>query len=77
MEQEKGFDPEKILINVFDYWYFMMFTIFNDRWKEAKLGIMAFSQFFDRVFEQDFLPHHHQYMQDFIDKAGSQSTLAE
>ena len=43
MEQEKGFDIEKIFTDVFDYWYFVIFRTFNEKWKSQKLGIMAFN----------------------------------
>jgi len=32
MESEKGFNPETLLLEVFDFWYFKVFKAFNDKW---------------------------------------------
>jgi ELMO/CED-12 family len=62
METEKGVELNTILIEVFDYWYFVIFRTFNEKWKAAKAGIMAFNQFLERVYDHDFLPNHHRYL---------------
>lgn len=62
MESEKGFDNFTILTEVFDYWYYLIFKMFNEKWKAQKLGIMAFTQFIDRIYSNDFLPNHHRYL---------------
>lgn len=33
MENEKGFDTFSIFAEVFDYWYYLIFKIFNEKWK--------------------------------------------
>ena len=55
------------MIEVFDYWYFKIFKAFNDKWLEEKRTMMEFTQFFDRLYERDFLSHHHQYLQEYLD----------
>jgi len=32
-----------VFTEVFDYWYFVIFRSFNDKWKSQKPGIMAFN----------------------------------
>ena len=62
MENEKSFDTLTIFTEVFDYWYYLIFKTFNEKWKVQKLGIMAFNQFIDRIYTNDFLPNHHRYL---------------
>jgi hypothetical protein len=55
MESERGFTAESLLLEVFDYWYFRIFKLFNDRWLAEQRTMMEFNQFFDRLYEGEFL----------------------
>lgn len=67
MEAERGFDPETLLLEVFDVWYFRVFKAFNDRWLSEQKTMMEFTQFFERLYETEFLGNHHKYLQEYID----------
>lgn len=67
MEGERGFDPEALLLEVFDVWYFNVFKAFNDKWLAEGKTMMEFTQFFDRLYETEFLNNHHKYLQEYID----------
>lgn len=51
--------------------YYIIFKLFNDRWIKAKPNIMEFTQFFDNVYNKDFMPHYSIYLQDVIRVKGT------
>lgn len=51
IEQEKGFEPSTILLEVFDYWYFKVFSTFHEKWMKEKKDMMAFNQFFEGIYQ--------------------------
>ena len=54
------------LSDLMDYFYYKVFELFNTKWREAKVGIMEFNQFFERVYENDFLPHYAKFIQEHL-----------
>ena len=70
-EQKKGWNSEyyqlrqqisdekvfsnSMLFEFFNHLYFSLFKMLNDRWVEEKPNIMEFTQFFQKVYEEEFL----------------------
>jgi hypothetical protein len=48
--------------NIMDYFYFVIFQLFNAKWVAEKPYIMEFMQFFDSVYTGDFMPNHGTYI---------------
>jgi hypothetical protein len=67
MEQEKGFDPSTILLEVFDFWYFKIFSLFHEKWLSEKKDMMAFNQFFAGIYSNQFINNYHIFLQEYID----------
>ena len=67
LRKEQHFNTLEDLIEVMDYFYFKIFMLFNEKWVDAKVGIMEFNQFLERVYEQDFLPFYYKYLVEYLD----------
>ena len=61
-------------MEVFDHWYFTVFSRFNSEWKEANPGIMEFNKFFERFYEEGFLPEHGTYMLEYVASSANKKT---
>jgi ELMO/CED-12 family len=68
-ESHQGISENELLLKAFDHWYFEMFSVFNGRWREAKVGIMAFNQFLQTAYDRHFLVNHARYLQEYVDTA--------
>lgn len=64
MEQESG---DWTLAGAFDHWYCMIWRAFHAKWVGEKKDMMAFNQFFDSLYQSDFIKNHHRYLQEYID----------
>ena len=66
-----GDDQAKIR-DLFDEWYYRAFKSFNEQWRDAKVGIMEFNHFFERVYDMYFLPDHQKIAEQFYGPLGKE-----
>ena len=52
---------------IFDKWYFEVFRMFNEKWREAKCDIMEFNHFIQRVIDQDFIQNKERFMREELE----------
>lgn len=66
LRKSEEFRTQESIRDLMDYFYFKVFELFNNKWSEAKVGIMEFNQFLDRVYEQDFYQNYGKYVQEHL-----------
>lgn len=67
MLQERTFS-RSMVVDLFTHLYFEVFKMFNDKWAKDKPGIMAFTQFLDKVYYKKFLPRSRKIVRDYFKK---------
>lgn len=62
---------QSMLFGFFNHLYFTLFKMLNDQWVAEKPNIMEFTQFLQKIYEEQFLYNITQVTNEYIDQISS------